>query len=169
MTSLQCARSTFHDNVRGTDTDTGGREGGSSLREYKGEVEHVHTGTPYLFTESLLGVRRGSKSRCIFGVSSVRLDTRRSVTSLMTRTSLQGTSQRGGRAGPWPRGRYLTTQARVKPPATHESAGAACGWGRGSCARVHRPSSGSSTWSRASARSPTARTNARPPPSPGHS
>ena len=53
MTSLQCARSTFHDNVRGTDTDTGGREGGSSLRPRETRtrvrgVEHVHTGTPYL-------------------------------------------------------------------------------------------------------------------------
>ena len=54
-------------------------------------------------------------------------------------------------------------------PATHGSSGAACGLGRCACVGALRPSSGSSTWSRASARSPTARTNARPPPSPGHS
>ena len=55
------------------------------------------------------------------------------------------------------------------PLATLESDGAGCGSGRDRCARAPRPSSGSSTWSRASARSPTAHTHAHRPPSPGHS
>ena len=55
------------------------------------------------------------------------------------------------------------------PAATLESAGAPCGSGKGRCAQALRPSSGWSTWSRASARSPSARTHARRPPSPGRS
>ena len=55
------------------------------------------------------------------------------------------------------------------PLATLGSSGAGCGWGRGLCCQALRPSSGSSTWSRASARSPSARKHARPPPSPGRS
>ena len=100
-------------------------------------------------------LRRGtriSKSRCIFGVSSIRLDTRRSVSSLMTRTSLQGTSQREGRAGPctWFKvcsgpiyhglstpddrcvGRHGTPSTRTHRPASAGAAGGhhkAPGWG----------------------------------------
>ena len=55
------------------------------------------------------------------------------------------------------------------PLATLGSSGAGYGWGRGLCCQALRPSSGSSTWSRASARSPSARKHARPPPSPGRS
>ena len=56
MTSLQCARSTFHDNVRGTDTDGDRRKEGRA-----GEVEHVHTGTPFSYNSAWYGTPRSSR------------------------------------------------------------------------------------------------------------
>ena len=157
---------------------------------YPSPTKRAHTGIRAFRAKGLyrahtwmLESRRGAIARCFWYIcvqlypppAVCRPNERRffSGRSSISYSTLRGEGETPSTSTPWNKGGAgaggCVVTLPCAPPPSPGSDGAGCGRGPGNCARARRPSVGSSTWSRASARSPTARKHAHRPPSPGRS